>query len=92
VATTLGYGPRFLHSTGQLHKGGPNRGVFLHVTADDAEDVEIPGERYSFSYMKRFQAAGDLNVLLARGRRALSVHLGPDVPRELERLRRTLET
>jgi transaldolase/glucose-6-phosphate isomerase len=92
VATTLGYGPRFLHSTGQLHKGGPNRGVFLHVTAEDAEDVEIPGEGYTFSHMKRFQAAGDLEVLVARGRRVLAVHLGPDVSGELEKLRRSLGT
>jgi transaldolase/glucose-6-phosphate isomerase len=81
VATTLGYGPRYLHSTGQLHKGGPNRGVFLLVTSDDAVDVPIPGQRYTFGQMKTFQALGDFEVLRARGRRALHVHLGPDVAR-----------
>jgi transaldolase/glucose-6-phosphate isomerase len=87
VATTLGYGPRYLHSTGQLHKGGPNRGVFLHITSDDAKDLPIPGQSYTFGQMKAFQAAGDFEVLRARGRRALHVHLGPDVPRELRSLR-----
>jgi transaldolase/glucose-6-phosphate isomerase len=87
VATTLGYGPRYLHSTGQLHKGGPNRGVFLGITSDDARDLPIPGRKYSFGRMKDFQAIGDFEVLRARGRRALHVHLGPDVPAELRRLR-----
>ncbi len=87
VATTLGYGPRYLHSTGQLHKGGPNRGVFLHITSDDEKDVPIPGQRYTFGQMKAFQAAGDFEVLKARGRRALHVHLGEDVPSELRALR-----
>ncbi len=59
VATTLGFGPRFLHSTGQLHKGGPNSGVFLQITSDDAEDLKVPGQRYTFGIMKRFQAQGD---------------------------------
>ncbi len=71
VATTLGYGPRYLHSTGQLHKGGPNQGVFLQITSDDAMDLPIPGQRYTFGQMKAFQAAGDFEVLRARGRRAL---------------------
>ena len=79
AATTLGFGPRFLHSTGQLHKGGPNTGVFLHITADDAQDVLIPGQRYGFGVLARFQAQGDLEVLTARERRTLRVHLGPDV-------------
>jgi len=86
VATTLGYGPRYLHSTGQLHKGGPNRGVFLHITSDDAKDVAIPGQRYTFGQMKAFQAAGDFEVLRARGRRGLHVHLGADVPSGLRLL------
>jgi transaldolase/glucose-6-phosphate isomerase len=86
VATTLGYGPRYLHSTGQLHKGGPNRGVFLQITADDARDLPIPGQRYTFGQMKAFQAAGDFEVLRARGRRALHVHLGADVPEGLRLL------
>jgi transaldolase/glucose-6-phosphate isomerase len=90
VATTLGYGPRYLHSTGQLHKGGPNRGVFLHITSDDAKDIPIPGQRYTFGQMKWFQAVGDFEVLRARGRRALHVHLGhlgKDVPSGLRALR-----
>jgi glucose-6-phosphate isomerase len=79
VATCLGFGPRFLHSTGQDYKGGPNTGVFLQITADHAVDVEIPGQRYSFGVVIDAQAAGDLAVLEARGRRALRVHLRADV-------------
>jgi transaldolase/glucose-6-phosphate isomerase len=91
VATTLGYGPRFLHSTGQLHKGGPNRGVFLQITADDAEDLAIPGRGYSFGVLVRAQALGDFDVLGRRGRRALRVHLGPDVAAGLDRLAAAVE-
>ncbi|MEW6299250.1 MAG: bifunctional transaldolase/phosoglucose isomerase [Thermodesulfobacteriota bacterium] len=87
VATTLGFGPRFLHSTGQLHKGGPNTGVFLQVTAEDAEDLPIPGQKYSFGVLKRAQAQGDFEVLAERGRRVLRVHLGPDVRAGLASLR-----
>ena len=90
VATTLGFGPRFLHSTGQLHKGGPNSGVFLQITSDDANDLAIPDQRYSFGTLKRFQAQGDLEVLVERGRRALRVHLGPDVYAGLQTLRETI--
>lgn len=79
VATTLGFGPRFLHSTGQLHKGGPNTGVFLQITSDDAFDLPIPGETFTFGQLKGFQAQGDFAVLAERDRRALRVHLGPDV-------------
>ena len=86
VATTLGFGPRFLHSTGQLHKGGPNSGVFLQITSDDAVDVSIPGETYTFGLLKRFQAQGDFAVLAERDRRALRVHLGPDVASGLRSL------
>jgi len=91
VATTLGYGPRFLHSTGQLHKGGANTGVFLQITSEDAEDVPIPGQKYSFGILKRFQAQGDLRVLVERKRRALRVHLGPDVKADLTRLRHIVQ-
>ncbi len=91
VATTLGYGPRFLHSTGQLHKGGPPSGVFLQITADDAEDVAIPGQRTSFGVLARAQAQGDFDVLVERGRRILRVHLGSDVPAGLGRLRAGIE-
>ncbi len=87
VATTVGFGPRFLHSTGQLHKGGPNNGVFLQITADDATDVAIPGRKYSFGMLKQAQAQGDFEVLAQRGRRLLRVHLGADVEAGLRRLR-----
>jgi glucose-6-phosphate isomerase len=86
VATCLGFGPRFLHSTGQDYKGGPNTGVFLQITAKHAEDAEIPGQRYSFGVVIDAQAAGDLSVLEARGRRALRVHLGADVSAGLNAL------
>ncbi|MEL6605009.1 MAG: bifunctional transaldolase/phosoglucose isomerase [Cyanobacteria bacterium J06614_10] len=79
VATCVGFGPRFLHSTGQAYKGGPNSGVFLQVTCEDAVDVEIPGQRYSFGTVKAAQARGDFQVLAERDRRALRVHLGRDV-------------
>jgi transaldolase/glucose-6-phosphate isomerase len=75
VATTVGFGPRYLHSTGQAHKGGPNSGVFLVITCDDAEDLPVPGQRYSFGTIKRLQARGDVEVLASRGRRVLRVHL-----------------
>jgi glucose-6-phosphate isomerase len=79
VATCLGFGPRFLHSTGQDYKGGPNTGVFLQITADHAVDVEIPGQKLSFGVVIDAQAAGDLAVLESRGRRALRIHLGSSV-------------
>jgi transaldolase/glucose-6-phosphate isomerase len=78
VATCLGFGPRFLHSTGQAYKGGPNSGVFLQLTCDDAADLEVPGRRYSFGLVKAAQARGDFEVLAERGRRVLRVHLGPN--------------
>jgi transaldolase / glucose-6-phosphate isomerase len=85
-ATTTGYGPRFLHSTGQLHKGGSDAGVFLQVTAPDARDLPIPGEPYTFSTLKQAQALGDFRSLSTRGRRAVRVDLGPDVSGGLKRL------
>ncbi|HEX8502205.1 MAG TPA: bifunctional transaldolase/phosoglucose isomerase, partial [Pyrinomonadaceae bacterium] len=85
-ATTTGYGPRFLHSTGQLHKGGPDSGVFIQVTALDARDVEIPGEPFTFSTLKQAQALGDFRSLASRGRRAVRVEIGPDVTAGLRRL------
>ncbi|MDP8932363.1 MAG: hypothetical protein M3O70_28385, partial [Actinomycetota bacterium] len=72
---TLGIGPRYLHSTGQLHKGGPNSGVFIQVVDDDEDDPPIPGENFGFSTLKRAQAEGDLQTLQARGRRAARVRL-----------------
>ena len=86
VATCLGFGPRFLHSTGQAYKGGPNSGVFLQITSDDAADLPVPGARYTFGIVKTAQARGDFQVLLERGRRALHVHLGADVEAGLARL------
>jgi glucose-6-phosphate isomerase len=86
VATCVGFGPRFLHSTGQDYKGGPNTGVFLQITGDHAVDVAIPGQRYSFGVVISAQAAGDLAVLESRGRRALRVHLGTDIEAGLETL------
>jgi hypothetical protein len=79
VATCLGFGPRFLHSTGQGYKGGPASGVFLQITCDDAVDVPVPGQRYTFGVVKAAQARGDFQVLAERNRRALRVHLGTDV-------------
>lgn len=86
VATCLGFGPRFLHSTGQDYKGGPNTGVFLQITSENAIDVQIPGQKYSFGVVVSAQAAGDLAVLESRGRRALRVHLGTDVASGLKAL------
>lgn len=91
VATCLGFGPRFLHSTGQDYKGGPNSGVFLQITADDATDLAIPGQKYSFGVVIAAQAAGDLAVLESRGRRALRVHLGKDVAAGLKTLAAVVE-
>ena len=87
VATCLEYGPRFLHSTGQAYKGGPATGVFLQITCDDAVDLPVPGQRYSFGVVKAAQARGDFRVLAARKRRVLRVHLGKDVQAGLDRLR-----
>jgi transaldolase/glucose-6-phosphate isomerase len=86
VATVLGFGPRFLHSTGQAYKGGPNSGVFLQITCDAAEDLPVPGQKYTFGVVKAAQARGDFEVLAERGRRALRVHLGTDVAAELATL------
>ncbi len=78
-ATTLGFGPRFLHSTGQLHKGGPNNGIFIQITCDDPQDIAIPGEPYSFGVLKAAQAAGDLEALVSKERRSLRLHLHGDL-------------
>jgi transaldolase/glucose-6-phosphate isomerase len=75
AATCLGFGPRFLHSTGQAYKGGPNTGVFLQITCDDAQDLPVPGQKFTFGVVKAAQARGDFEVLIERGRRALRVHL-----------------
>jgi transaldolase/glucose-6-phosphate isomerase len=86
VATCLGFGPRFLHSTGQAYKGGPNSGVFLQVTCDEAQDLHVPGQKYTFGIVKAAQARGDFAVLAERKRRALRVQLGKDVKAGLTQL------
>ncbi len=87
VATCLGFGPRFLHSTGQAYKGGPNSGVFLQITCDDLADLDVPGQKYTFGVVKAAQARGDLAVLSERGRRALRIHLGSHVAAGLTTLK-----
>jgi transaldolase/glucose-6-phosphate isomerase len=91
VATVLGFGPRFLHSTGQAYKGGPNSGVFLQITCDDAVDLPVPGQKYTFGVVKAAQARGDFAVLAERGRRALRVHLGKNVRKDLAKLGSALQ-
>ena len=86
VATCLGFGPRFLHPTGQAYKGGPNTGVFLQITCDDAVDLAVPGQKYTFGVVKAAQARGDFTVLAERGRRALRVHLSEEVSAGLAKL------
>ena len=86
VATTTGYGPRFLHSTGQLHKGGPDSCVFLQLTAEDINDIEIPGEKFSFGVLTQAQALGDFESWSSHHRRAIRVDLGRDVEKGLRRL------
>jgi glucose-6-phosphate isomerase len=90
VATCLGFGPRFLHSTGQAYKGGPNSGVFLQITCDDANDLPVPGQKYTFGTVKAAQARGDFQVLAERKRRALRVHLPKDVDSGLEKLKKAV--
>jgi transaldolase/glucose-6-phosphate isomerase len=91
VATTVGYGPRYLHSTGQFHKGGPNTGLFVQLTATDTEDIAIPGKNYTFGVLKRAQAKGDLEALELHGRRTIRIDLGEDVGMGLAALRQALK-
>jgi glucose-6-phosphate isomerase len=91
-ATTVGYGPRFLHSTGQLHKGGPNTGVFFQVGAKDKTDFPVPGETYTFSVLKEAQALGDFRALKARDRRVVRIDLGDDPLSGLERLAHEMQS
>ncbi|HEX2654932.1 MAG TPA: transaldolase, partial [Xanthobacteraceae bacterium] len=79
VATCVGFGPRYLHSTGQAYKGGPNKGVFLQITCDDPIDIDIPGRNASFGVVKAAQARGDFDVLAERGRRVLRAHIASDL-------------
>jgi transaldolase / glucose-6-phosphate isomerase len=92
VATCLGFGPRFLHSTGQAYKGGPNTGVFLQITCDDAADLPVPGQKYTFGIVNAAQARGDFQVLVERNRRALRVLLSSNVKADLARLQQALES
>jgi transaldolase/glucose-6-phosphate isomerase len=91
VATCAEFGPRFLHSTGQAYKGGPNSGVFLQITSDDAADLPVPGQKASFGVIKAAQARGDFAVLTERGRRALRVHLKGDLENGLKALDRAIQ-
>jgi len=91
VATVLGFGPRFLHSTGQAYKGGPNSGVFLQITCADAKDLPVPGQKYTFGVVKAAQARGDFAVLSERGRRALRVHLGKNLKSALATLSKAVQ-
>jgi len=91
AATCLGFGPRFLHSTGQAYKGGPNSGVFLQVTCDDSVELPVPGQKYTFGVVKAAQARGDFQVLAERGRRALRVHLGSNVKTGLATLQAAVQ-
>jgi len=90
-ATCLGFGPRFLHSTGQAYKGGPNSGVFLQLTCDDAADIPVPGQKYTFGIVKAAQARGDFAVLSDRDRRALRIHLGKNVKSDLAKLAKAVK-
>jgi glucose-6-phosphate isomerase len=92
AATTVGYGPRFLHSTGQLHKGGPATGIFLQITCDDAVDIDIPGSKFGFSALKQAEALGDLEALQSRKRPVVSVHLENDISANLRALVKGVET
>jgi transaldolase/glucose-6-phosphate isomerase len=91
VATVLGFGPRFLHSTGQAYKGGPNSGVFLQITCEDAKDLAVPGQKYTFGIVKAAQARGDFAVLADRGRRALRMHLGKNLKGDLAKLAKAIQ-
>ena len=86
LATCAEFGPRFLHSTGQAYKGGPDSGVFLQITADEQKDLKVPGQKASFGVIKAAQARGDFDVLTERGRRALRVHLKGDLAAGLKAL------
>lgn len=92
LVTTFGYGPRFLHSTGQYHKGGPNTGLFIQLTADDVVDAPIPGQPYSFSVFKRAQALGDLEALKKHDRRVIRIHLGKNLLNGLDKLDQAVKT
>ena len=91
IATTSGYGPRFLHSTGQYHKGGPDTGLFVQFTADNPQDLALPGRSYTFGTFKNAQAQGDLEALHSYHRRTLRVHLGADAEKGLKKMLAALD-
>jgi transaldolase/glucose-6-phosphate isomerase len=91
LATTAGFGPRYLHSTGQLHKGGSNNGLFIQITAADAKDLAVPGEPFTFSVLKQAQALGDFESLRSKGRRVVRVHVGKEVQAGLDRFATLVE-
>jgi hypothetical protein len=91
IAATIGYGPRYLHSTGQLHKGGPDKGMFLLLTSDSAEDTGIPGQPYTFGMLMRAQALGDFEALRKYRRRVLRVHLKGETPAALAALEEVIK-
>ena len=91
IATTVGHGPRYLHSTGQLHKGGLDNGVFLMITVDDLEDLEIPSASYSFGELKMAQAFGDLRALRRKGQCVSRIHVSGDLSQGLEKLREMIK-
>jgi hypothetical protein len=86
----MGYGPRFLHSTGQLHKGGPASGLFLQITAEHAQDVDIPGTPFTFSALADAQALGDLQALRAAGRRSIRVDVGSNPEQAIRKMTKEL--
>lgn len=90
AASCLGFGPRFLHSTGQAYKGGANNGVFLQITSDDPDDLPVPGQKYTFGVVKSAQARGDFQVLLDRERRALRLHISGDLSMGLEKVKEAI--
>jgi transaldolase/glucose-6-phosphate isomerase len=91
VATCVGFGPRFLHSTGQAYKGGPNTGVFLQITSDHNDDLPVPGQKVSFGVIEAAQARGDFDVLTERDRRALRLHIKGDVAQGLDAIRQAVK-
>ncbi|HST03891.1 MAG TPA: transaldolase, partial [Chloroflexia bacterium] len=90
VATTFGYGPRYLHSTGQLHKGGANKGAFIQITCDPRRDLPIPGQNFTFGTLIRAQSMGDMQSLRKHGRRIIRLHITGDHSVGVERIRQAI--
>ena len=86
IATTVGYGPRFLHSTGQLHKGGPSTGLFFQITTDFHQDINVPGSGYTFGALAHAQSYGDIQTLEKLGRRTAKLHVAGNLPAEIGKL------